>query len=478
MAEEPVVIDDMYQVRSTIAAGNKTIVHEVVENGTGRHLAMKLVIEGKPEPTKEAKADLKAEAAVAKTLMHPNIVRFEKYSTSRDATYILMEFFRAANLKAQIKSELVGLHGRARPVLEGVCQALIYLHEEGWVHRDLKPENILANRAGEAKLVDFSLSVKYSQGIGKMLGFGAKKTIQGTRTYIAPETILRKAPSPQTDIYSLGITFFEILTGKTPFQGFTPEDLLQKHLRMPPPLASALNPNLTPEVDQLLINMLAKKPKDRLGSMQEVFGEIRRIKLFVKDAAQLQADEVEAAHQEKMSIAAKLDSRTDAERSELLRANPHLAEQYEVERKQRAERRRPKRRLASKDLAEPAPKPAAPVQPAQQPMPNPFMMQQPMMPQPMMMPMPHPGMAMPPGMPYLPPGMMPGMAQPAVMPFPQAPFAAPPQGMPQIPAPPSAPISAAPPPSPPSAPAPAAPAAPAAPNPDALEYMTELPNVL
>lgn len=469
MADEPVVIDDVYTIRSVIAQGNKTQVCEVLESGTNRTLAMKLVIEGQPEPTKLAKADLKAEAAVMKTLSHPNIVRFEKYSSSRDATYILMEFFRAANVKAQLKSELNSLHTRVRSMMEGVCQALMYLHEKGWVHRDLKPENILLNRAGEAKLVDFSLAMKYSQGVGKMLGFGSRKVIQGTRTYIAPETILRKPASPQTDIYSLGVTFFEILTGKTPFQGFTPQDLLQKHLAYPPPLASAINPNLTPEVDQLLIAMLAKKPKDRPQSMQEVFGEVRRIKLFLKDVMELQASKEQEAHAEKMSLVSILDSRTDAQRSEQLRANPELAEQHAQERRQRQERRRGKHRPHSKKLSKPEPAPApmqAPPSFMPQPMMPPGMMPQPMMPPPMM------PQFMPP--PVMPPAMMPQFPPAAAMPsFPQLPpgqLAAPPMGLPPAPAAlPAATSSLA---------ASPQPQSPAPVDPSNLEFMTELPDVI
>lgn len=467
MADEPVVIDDVYTIRSVIAQGNKTQVCEVLESGTNRTLAMKLVIEGLPEPTKLAKADLKAEAAVMKSLLHPNIVRFEKHSSSRDASYILMEFFRAANVKAQLKSELNSLHTRARAMMESVCQALMYLHDKGWVHRDLKPENILLNRAGEAKLVDFSLAMRYSQGVGKMLGFGRKKVIQGTRTYIAPETILRKPFSPQTDIYSLGVTFFEILTGKTPFQGFTPQDLLQKHLAYPPPLASGINPNLTPEVDQLLIAMLAKKPKDRPQSMQEIYGEVRRIKLFVKDVMELKAAREQEAHAEKMSIASVLDSRTDAERTEQLRSNPELAEQHAQERRQRQDRRRPKQRAASKGLTKPEPAPAM-MQPQQGFMPQP-MMQPGMMPPPMMMPQP-----MLPQ--FMPQPMMPQFPQPGAMPsFPQmqpGQFAAPPAGLP--PAPTTPPAAATPAPTPASPP----PQSPPPVDPNSLEYMTELPDVL
>lgn len=492
MIDDSDLIDGLYQWRSTIASGHQTQVGEVVEQGTGRHLAMKLVIEGKTD-TKEAKAALKAEAAIAKQFEHPNIIRFEKFSTSRDATYMLMEFFRAANVKAQIQSEHHSLMSRARPLMEGVCMALSYLHEKGWIHRDLKPENILLNRAGEIKLIDFSLATRFSQGITKLLGMGSRRTIQGTRTYIAPETILRKAVGPQTDIYSLGVMFFEILTGKTPFQGFTPEDLLQKHLRMPPPLPSAVNDNLTPEIDQLLLAMLAKKPKDRPASVNDIYMEIRRIKLFKRDVMEVQAAKEEEQNAYKMSLLAKIDSRTDHQRSEMLRANPQLAEQFEAERREREEKRRPKRRLGAAGLLKepessrnqpaagqmPAPHPGAPM------MPSPMMMPGPMMPSPMMPGTMMPGTMMPAPMmpaPMMPIPMMPQPVYPAGgfppgMGVPSLPLPATPMPLPAAPAP--APAAAAPAAQPSPSPTPAAPpAAPAPVSPDEMEYMTELPDVL
>src|SRR5690606_29244213 len=127
----------------------------------------------------------------------------------------------APNIKTQILNDLAGLHSRFRKVFESLCLALGYVHEKGWVHRDIKPENILANKVGELRLIDFSLAVRSAGGFGKLLG-SRMKAVQGPRTYIAPETLLKKAPTFQTDMYSLGITVFEMLTGNPPFRGIPP----------------------------------------------------------------------------------------------------------------------------------------------------------------------------------------------------------------------------------------------------------------
>lgn len=154
------------------------------------------------------------------------IVKFEKYSSSRDNTFLIMEHYRAPNVKLQLKSDIRSVHIRARKLFESVTSALSHVHSKGWIHRDLKPDNVLMNKVGEIRLVDYSLSIKDVKGFAKMMGGGVIKTIQGTRTYIAPETIRKQALSFQTDFYSLGILFFEVLTGRTPFQAATPEELL------------------------------------------------------------------------------------------------------------------------------------------------------------------------------------------------------------------------------------------------------------
>lgn len=499
MADDFELVDDVYQYRSTIYRGNQTRVDEVIEQGTGRLFAMKIVIEGTPN-AKEAKINLKKEAAVLKQMEHPNIIRFEKFSTSHDATYILMEFFRAANVKSQLKAELSDLQSRARQLMENVCQALAYIHDKGWVHRDLKPDNMLLNRAGEMRLLDFSLATRVTQGFAKMIGMGRQQSIQGTRTYIAPETIRKQAPNAQTDIYSLGITFFEILTGRTPFQGSTPDELLQKHLKAEPPNPSEFNPNVTPEMDRVISFMLRKKAKDRPGSVDEVRAEISRIKIFKEDVVLLKAASVQRAEEEKMSLIAKLDSRMDAQRTEKLQADPSLAEQFEAERQAREARRKSKHKPRLGDLktgtggaakGKPAASTPVPVPPPLQPVMAPPMMSVPMMPvygqPPMMYPGYAPGMMQPtyPSMPLMP--TVPSVASMPVIPT--IPYDIPPAAPPRPPVapPPAPPAAQRQPPKPPAAPQPSAPARPPAaapppaptPQPPAdLDYMTELPDVV
>ena len=333
MAEEE-LIDDQYQLVMGIATGSSSQVNEVVEKTSSRHLAMKILKKDVPE-FKANKAQLKRESEILKSLDHPLIIKFEKYSSNRDHTYILMEYFRASNLKLQIKAETNKVHLRIRSLFEGVCSALSHVHLKGFIHRDIKPDNILLNRVGEVRLCDFSLSSRQKKGLGKMIA-GRLKSIQGTRTYIAPETIRRQQPTIQTDLYSLGVLFYEVLTGRTPFQAPTPEELLHKHLKVEAPNPSEFNPNVSPEMDRIVAKLLKKKPADRPASVDEVLGELKRIRIFKEDIV----DEVltkkanEDAEFMTMVSEARLDSRADAKLKQLLATDADFAQKYLSERQE------------------------------------------------------------------------------------------------------------------------------------------------
>ena len=422
MANDESLIDDQYQLAVCIASGSSSQVWEVVEMSSGRHLAMKLLKTDVPD-FKENKAQMKRESEIHKLLDHPQIVKFERFSSNRDHTYILMEYFRASNLKLQIKADTNGVHLKIRQLFEGVCAALAHVHQKGFIHRDIKPDNVLMNKVGEVRLCDFSLSSKQKLGIGKLLA-GKLKSIQGTRTYIAPETIRRTQPTFQTDLYSLGVLFFEVLACKTPFQAPTPEELLQKHLRAEAPNPSEFNPNVSPEMDRIIAKLLKKKPADRPVSAEEVLAEIKRIRIFKEDIVDAVAEK--KANQDKDALTMlseiRLDSRADAKLKEMLETNPEFARKFAEEKENKAKKKKAETALndARIKVAETAeasrgkpgkPAPVATPAPAV-PQPQPAMVMQ--------MPMPMPGY--PPGFPQYPQGyagyppgqvpMMPGMAAP------------------------------------------------------------------
>jgi serine/threonine-protein kinase len=382
------IIIDEYTLINHIATGGSTQVWEAVEKAGGdRHWAMKLML---PEALAESgpRSILKHEAKLTERFDHPNLVRFEKLVMNKRRGYMVMEYFRAPNLKMQLQTDAVSLQVRIARLVEQLCQVLGYLHELGWVHRDIKPDNILFNKASELRLIDFSLTTRAAGAMSKIIG-GKERVIQGTRTYISPETILKAPAAPAADIYSLGVTLFEILTGEPPFRGSSPDDLLKKHLISPAPAPSFINDNVTPEMDRFILKMLAKKVKDRHKNTHEMLAEFRNIKPFKEDPIERdrrrkQADE--DRYKTSLDKSGRLDSRADHVQQRFFKENPEVAKEVGEKRKalareeaakKEADRKRALAKEAKK-LAEeqaasgkPANAPAAPPSRAAAPPPSP-----------------------------------------------------------------------------------------------------------
>ncbi len=492
MSDGELTIDD-YQLVNCVATGNVSQVWEARQISTSQTYAIKLLL---PEAVEDAdlRKALKHEATVGKSLEHPFIIRVFDARISRKQAYFLMEYFRGTNLKSLIRSDLPGVHARLPKLMECVSQAFAFMHEKNWIHKDIKPDNILLTKGGEVRVIDFSLASRPTSMVSRLTTKKSNVVIQGTRTYIAPELIKREPLTFAADIYSLGISLYEALTGRSPFMGSNPNELLMKHVRERAEPPSAWNPNVSPEADALVLKMLAKRPKERHETMQQVFSDVRSIRLFKQDPLQYYKDK--SAHEEKSfkaSVDQRLDSRADHERT---------TEHGHQPAKPRPAK--PVPRIVEKPSKASSPVAQQPAQPQMMPqMMPPGMMMPQMMPPGMMMPqMMPPGMMMPQMMPpgMMPPGMMPPPMMPPQMVPPQMvppPAGAPGPSAPSVPgqappipggggAPPAPPGQTAPSP-PPSVPAP--PQSAAAPSPpvrdeedhvttEDLDFMTELPDVL
>jgi serine/threonine protein kinase len=516
--EQPTNKIDDYILIGVIGNGKTCQVYEAMHEQSGAMVAMKLML---PESMADSdeKALLKHEGKVAQLLEHPNLIRCNGIVMRKTECYLLLDLFKTPNLKAFTHSEPVTIQILLKKIIEGVCSGLQHMHDKGWIHKDLKPENILVNRSAEVRLIDYSLAVKKASVLSKVFG-GSSGVIRGTRTYLAPETIRKQPSTPATDIYSLGVTFYECLTGKPPFTGETPQDLLRRHLAALAPEPSLVNSNVTPEMDALIMKMLAKKPKDRFQECSEIISAISKISIFKeepKTAATLEEEKQNASSGDVSRLEElmenRLDSRTDALVRKMLADNPALKSSYEEIKQQQVEqeaarqaevvRRRQKLESEKSEKEEKKagkkkkkkksrPSPVAPPQamPQQQAMPG------------------YPPQAMPPGYPGMPPQphamppqpgypQMPQAGYPQMPPqpgYPQAPPQPgyPQQGMPpgygQMPGPPVAPEAAparipaaqAPPEQQPVVQRPAPkpkPKAPPNPNDDGMEFMMDLPDV-
>jgi serine/threonine protein kinase len=165
-------------------------------------------------------------------------------------------------------------------IIRQAADGLHYLHTQGWLHRDVKPDNFLVNDTGLVKLIDFAIAERPKSGWAKLLSGRAK--IQGTRSYMSPEQIRGERLDVRSDVYSFGCMLYELFSGRPPFTGGNPDELLQKHLSSPVPVLPASSGEVSSEFAHLVSRMMSKKRELRPASMQEfmdTLGTMRVLKV-------------------------------------------------------------------------------------------------------------------------------------------------------------------------------------------------------
>ena len=213
------------------------------------------------------------EARTVASLRHPNILQIYYAGEEEEIPYFVMEYIRGLNLEQLLRQQ--SLVHRFLPYSEiirigrAAGSALDYAHEEGVIHRDVKPSNIILSEDGRVVLADFGLAL---QATSSTLG-----QVFGSPHYIAPEQARNSALAvPQSDLYSLGVVLYEMLTGSVPFNDPSPASLALQHMTQEPPRPSSINPNLSPQVDTILLKALAKSPQERYDSAAEMVNALER----------------------------------------------------------------------------------------------------------------------------------------------------------------------------------------------------------
>lgn len=221
---------------------------------------------------------LKHEREVGQQLHHPHVIEIYDFQIDRSLAFLVMEYHPGKNVKILIRSGIDVFAHLIPTIIQTSAAGLQYLHETGWVHRDIKPDNFLVDDDGNAKLIDFALAQRIRTGLSKL--FGGRTRVQGTRSYMAPEQIRGQSVDARTDVYSFGCMLYELVTGRLPFTGISPEELLRKHLTAAIPSALSGNRNLTTDFSDLISMMLAKDPARRPQSMDEFLRHLQSIRVF------------------------------------------------------------------------------------------------------------------------------------------------------------------------------------------------------
>lgn len=270
------VFENRYRIDSLIARGGMATVYAAWDNRLARKVAIKVMHASLAEdPTFLSRFEREARSAAA--LSHPHVVGVHDAGkdTATDSVFLVMEFVDGQSLREILNSRTRLTAAQALGVLDPVLQALDAAHRAGFIHRDIKPENIIVSDDGRIKVADFGLA-------RAMIDSGSQAATRGvligTVAYIAPEQVTRGTADERSDLYSTGITLFELLTGKVPFEAETPIAIAFAHVHNDIPSLSEIQPDLPAIVSNFTRKMASRNPQDRFTSAASALTELRSIR--------------------------------------------------------------------------------------------------------------------------------------------------------------------------------------------------------
>jgi serine/threonine protein kinase len=259
------IVGQQYKILSELGAGGMGIVYHGVDVMLEREVAIKK-LRSEFSRTPDIADRFRREAKIQARLNHPNIAHLYSFFKDGDSFYIVMEFVDGTPFSKLTPMAWPQAVVHFLEILEG----LEYAHSLGVLHRDLKPDNVMAGPKGEVKVMDF--------GIAHVLGSvrqTREQSLVGTLQYICPELINSKEIGPQSDIYSLGILLFELISGTLPFHAENEFALLHQHLEKDPPLLSTVASGVPSFLDDAIFKAMRKAPEDRFASCREMSDFLR-----------------------------------------------------------------------------------------------------------------------------------------------------------------------------------------------------------
>jgi beta-lactam-binding protein with PASTA domain len=279
MTSSPTTVGGRYELGELLGRGGMAEVRRAVDQRLGRPVAVKqLRTDFATDPTFQAR--FRREAQSAAGLNHPTIVAV--YDTGEETDpltgvsvpYIVMELVEGQTLRDVLREGRKILPERALELTQGVLDALSYSHKAGIVHRDIKPANVMLGPGGGVKVMDFGIARAVADTSATMTQTAA---VIGTAQYLSPEQARGETVDARSDLYSAGCLLYELLVGRPPFIGDSPVSVAYQHVREAPVPPSQLDPEITPEIDAVVLKALAKDPADRYQSAREMKADIGRL---------------------------------------------------------------------------------------------------------------------------------------------------------------------------------------------------------
>lgn len=264
------IFDGRYRIVRRLGSGGMANVYLAEDDELGRRVAIK-ILNDRYASDELFVERFRREAKSAAGLSHPNIVSIYDRGEAEGTYYIAMEVIEGRSLK-----ELIRTSGRLRPAqaiayTRQILAALRFSHRNGIIHRDIKPHNILVGPEERLKVTDFGIA---RAGTSQMTETGS---IMGTAQYLSPEQARGAPVTAASDLYSVGIVLYEMLTGQVPFSGDTPVEIAMKHLNEAPHPPSAVAPGIPADLDRVVLRVLSKDPADRYQSAEEMDSDLARI---------------------------------------------------------------------------------------------------------------------------------------------------------------------------------------------------------
>ena len=264
------LVDNRYSIARTLGRGGVAEVFLAHDGVLGRDVALKILNRERSRDDEYVER-FRREAQSAAALSHPNIVSIYDRGEAEDGScYICMEYLPGGTLKDRISRD-----GRLAPsvvaeVAMQISGALDAAHERGVIHRDIKPQNVLITRSGDVKVADFGIALAESE-----TSITRANRVLGTAAYMSPEQATGGRVGPRSDLYSLGVVMYEMLTGEVPFEGDDPVAVATKHVNATPRPPREIVRDIPAGLNDLVLRLLSKNPGDRPASADALVGDIR-----------------------------------------------------------------------------------------------------------------------------------------------------------------------------------------------------------
>ncbi|UCF62397.1 MAG: serine/threonine protein kinase [Anaerolineaceae bacterium] len=262
---ENTVLSGRYELRERLGVGGMAYVYRALDRNLQREVAIKILRDSLiDDPSFQTR--FLQEGRAAANLTHPNIVTIYDFGYDQNRYFLVMEFINGTDLKTLIvKLGQLELN-QAVDLMIQISSGVGYAHRAGLVHCDLKPQNVLVTHDGRAKITDFGIA----RALATIRPDEHSEIVWGSPIYFSPEQSAGDPPSPASDVYALGVVFFEMLTGRPPFEGTDATSLAELHQITPPPLPRDLNPFIPKPIEDIILKVLSKEPSARYRTADQL----------------------------------------------------------------------------------------------------------------------------------------------------------------------------------------------------------------